>query len=416
MRIWFLALLVLALAASTALADFPRQTGEDDDDADDGSDDDDDGEIDWGEHELDHELNVPWDYPSEYIQRPLVYNKRVTEFSVGFSYKSAKYYYDEDGNLVEGGFQTKKQTFDFMFGMGLTDRWSFRINFPFVYKKTRISDPDSPNYRTGQSNVYGTLGEEAIADHLDQNEVWDLWNADLPWLGDIDLWTGYSLWQKLEPTRSLIAELNFNIPTANDNPRRGTEIRNYLGDGTPDLYLGLGYKHEQWKFSFEGHAGYNIRMKADTKHSPGTLDPADEVKADGEIAFQIPEVQPLWNTMAIVVAGHYRERVGNFRWEETTEFDYVDSTIRRDRRGNTLEFDDTPGYLASVEPKVIFEKPEWWGFDWFDGDWIFFADIPVAGQQSFLPVSRSFYYPPYELEHYEAVGITYGLSLVKRWQ
>lgn len=352
----------------------------------------------WGDYKIDHKLNIPWEYPNDYVKRPLVYNKRVTEFGVGLSYKDAKHYYDEDGNLVEGDFRIKKQTIDLSLGMGFTDRWSVRINFPFSYKKTKIDDPSL--YRLDRSNVYGTQAEEAFIDFVDYHELWKLWEADLPSLGDVHIWTGYSLYQKFDPTTSFIIEFDYKAPTGNDNPRRGAKVRNYLTTGTPDFYSGLAIKQQTWKFSFEGHAGYNARMKSDTKYSSGTLDLSDQLLTDLEVAFQVPELKSVLGSWTILSQVHYMRRMTN--------------TTITPNTGGKKEIEDTPGYSLSIEPKIIYPYK---GFiETLSGELYFSADIPLGGQRSFLVQGKNYFLPPWEIESYEAVGITYTLGLIKRWQ
>ncbi|MCZ7584791.1 MAG: hypothetical protein M5R36_16475 [Deltaproteobacteria bacterium] len=313
--------------------------------------------------------------------------------------------FDENGDLVKGTFVTKKQVLELSYGLGITNRWSAGVRFPFVYKKTKLDGPEAVNYRRGRNNVYGTLFEEAFVDYVDHHELWKLWEADLPTLGDVEVWTNYSFYQKLEPTTSFVLEVLYKAPTGNDNPRRGNEVRSYLTTGTPDTYVGLGFKQEAWKFSFAAHGGYNWRMEASTKHSAGTVDLADEAKGDFEVAFQMPEVDPFWGSFAMIGTAHYKQRLWNSRIT--------------DNQGNVTIMEDTPGSLLTVEPKLqINEFPlledipvlslmsKWESF--------FSADIPVSGQRTFLP--RSEYQPPWDLETYEGVGITYSLGLIKRWQ
>lgn len=418
MKLWvcLLTCLILALVALPAMAaDDPStlstpsassgQAEDDDDDDDDDTTEDEDEEEEnpWGEAELDHELNLGWDYPEDYIARPLVLSRRVTELGVNFSFKESRHYYDEDGNLVEGDFHIKKQTMSLGLGMGFTDRWSVSIRFPFVYKKTVITDPErNQNYRIDRENTYGALFEEAIVDYLDNHELWMLWEADLPTLGDVELWSGYSLYQNLEPrTTSLIAEIVYKAPTGNDNPRRGSNVRNYLTTGTPDFTLGLAAKQQLWRFSGELHAGYKFRMKANTKYAAGTVDLADQVLVDAEIAVQPGEAKPLWDSLALMTEIHYMTRVNDSRL--------------LDNKGNKMVMDDAPGYLLSIEPKFVCQGL-WPLKIIYSGEIVGSMDIPIAGQKSFLPHSRSSYLPPWELESYESVGITYNFALVKRWQ
>lgn len=357
-------------------------------------DDDDEGdENPWGDAAIDHELNVGWQYPSVYIERPLVYSKRVTEFAFSFDYRYVHHYWDDDGNLVEGSFKTKKQTFNIFFGMGVSDNFSFSVNWPFVYKKTMVFSGNQ-NYRLGRNNTYGVLGEEAIVDFLDHSDPWKLWEADLPWLGDVTMRFAYSVFRRLDPTTSIVIESLVKWPTGNDNPRRTGHLRNYLTTGNTDWYNGLAIKQQAWKFAFELHGGYNYRMPADTKFSPGHLDIGDQVLGDFEIAFQMPELPPIWDTFAIIGQAHYMHRL-------------FESTII-DNLGNEHNLDDAPGYELTVTPKLIFTRGS--------GDLWFAMDVPLQGQNSFLVFSRSMYLPPLELESYDGVGVTYTVGISKRWQ
>jgi len=369
-----------------------------DDDADDDTEEEEEDE--WGDAKLDHELNIPWDYPKEYTKRPLVVSKNVTEFGATYSFMYAEHYFDENGELKKGSFQSKKQVLDLALKIGVTDRLTVKVNFPFVYKKTRITDPDNQNYRLGRSNVYGTLAEDALVDFLDNHEIWKLWEADLPTLGDVNIWSAYSLYQKLDPTTSFTFEFNYKTVTGNDNPRRGKEVRSFLTTGTFDFYGGLGFKQEAWKFSFEGHGGYNYRVKGPTKYSSGTMDLADQVKGSVGVAFQIPEVSPFWDTWAFIGEAHYMQRLWNSRVT--------------DNFGNTKIIEDTPGYSLTVVPKIMMTDLFGWEVPLSEG--FFSAEIPVAGQRTFLVQSRSSYLPPWDIEGYEGVGITYNLGLIKRWK
>jgi hypothetical protein len=409
---WLTCLFLIMVCAQAWAVDDDSDDDADDDDDDDDDDDEDEEEEDeedrWGEAKLDHELNIGWDYSSNYNERPLVYSRFVTEFTLGLSQKESRHYWDEDGNLVKGPFRIKKQTIDFALGVGLSDKWSIRVNFPFVNKKTKITDPGNPNYRYGRDNTYGYLGEEALVDFFDNHELWRVWEADLPSLGDIVLWSGYSLYQNLDPrTTSVVAEVIYKTPSGNDNPRRGSTIRNYLTDGTPDFYVGLAAKQQLWRFSGELHGGYNFRMKGGTKYSAGSMDFADQIRGDAEVAFQIMQGDDsvtdfkAFGPTTLIVATHYMQRVN-------------DSTLK-DNQGNTETMNDTPGFEMSVEPKLL-SQGLWPLSVIYSGELFISADIPVAGQRSFLEQSRSMYRPPYELESYESVGISYTLGLVKRWQ
>jgi len=346
----------------------------------------------WGDAAIDHDLNVGWVYPSAYIEQPLVYSKRVTEFGISLDYRYAHHYWNDDGELIEGSFKTKKQTFNVFLGMGFSDNWSVSLNWPFVYKKTMLYDGNQ-NYRLGRKNTYGVLAEEAFTDFLDHSDPWKLWEADLPTLGDIDMWTAYQFFRRSDPMTSIAYEMLIKWPTGNDNPRRTGNIRNYLTTGQTDWYNGLAIKQQAWKFSFELHAGYNYRMPADTKFSPGKLDLADQVVGDAEIAFQMPELfAPHFtnNNLALALRAY-----GFFRVIETTI---------EDNLGNEHTLEDAPGYAFHIEPKVMWKN------------WFFSMDYPVMGRNSFLVFSRSLFLPPLELESYEGVGITYSLGYLKRWQ
>lgn len=422
LRVTFWTCLVLALAfvlffavASWANDDDPKdQDYPEPEDEPGGEDGDEEDEDEWGDAKIDHQLNVGWEYPAEHVQRPLVYPRHVTEFGMIFDYKFARHYYNDDGELIEGSFQTKKETLNLFLGMGFTDKWSMRINFPFVWKKTKITSTQNQNYRAGRDNVYGYLAEEAVVDYFDHHELWKLWEADLPQLGDVDIWMGWSpfrpktLEEDADYMTSWIWEVDYKAPTGNDNPRRGNEVRNFLTDGTPDTYFGTAVKQMLWRFSLEGHLGYNWRMPASVKYLAGEIDFADQIKADGEVAFQLPEAAVRIMTAnlfkdsgAIILGGHYMTRV-------------TDTEIK-DKNGNTITVDDAPGYLASFEPQLILHGYTGF-FKWFSGDVVLSADVPMAGQNSFFVASRSSALPPFEVESYEGVGITYSLGLIKRWQ
>lgn len=372
-------------------------------------DEEDDQEDPWGDAAIDHKLNAGWDYPSDYIAQPLNYSKRVTEFGFGFSQMSSRHYYDDNSELVEGSFRSRKQVFEFFLGMGFSDNWSIAVTFPFVYKKTKILEGNQ-NYRNGGDNTYGYLFEESFVDYLTNHEIWKLWEADLPQLGDVRLWTCYSLYRKLDPrTTSLILEVEAKFPTGNDNLRRGGEVRNFVTTGNTDTYIGLGFKQEAWKFAFEIHGGYNWRLPANTKYSAGEIDFGDQVLADGEVVFEIPAAEPLWSELNIAAFFHYMGRYENVSLGDRD----IMNTYVEDNLGNEVKLDDAPASLLSVGPKLV------WQHDWlsklFD-ELSFEMDIPIAGQNSFLVPSHSLYLPPWELESYEGVGITYSIGLLKRWQ
>jgi hypothetical protein len=373
----------------------------------------------WGAAAIDHKLNVGWEYPSDYIKRPLVYNKRVIEFGVNFQYKYAHDYWDDDAKLVAGSFKSKKETFNFFFGGGISDNFSASINFPFVYKKTIIY-PGNQNYRNGRKNTYGYLGEEAVVDFFDHSDPWKLWEADLPQLGDVKVWLAYQVFKKFDPyTTSIVVETAIKWPTGNDNPRRTSQIRNYMTSGQTDWYIGVAAKQQAWKFSFDFALGYNYRMPADTKYSPGEVDLADQVIGEFELAFQIPEWGPLstwvFPTWALVHDVRFRRNVryawpNVFRWEDgsPTTFHAKESTITNND-GSETKLGDAGGYALDLEHKIVFQvQPEL--------DVYFGVNIPVMGKDSFLTYSRSYYLPPYEIEGNEGVGITYTLGVTKRWQ
>lgn len=377
-----------------------------------GEDEGDEEEDPWGEASIDHELNVAWEYPSDYIAQPLNYSKRVTEFGITFSQKYSRFYFDDASELVEGSFKTKKQIFDLYFGMGFSDNLTVAVTFPFVYKKTKVFE-ENQNYRLRRDNTYGYLFEESFIDFFENHELWKLWEADLPQLGDIRLQAIYSVYRKLDPrTTSVVVEMETKFPSGNDNPRRTGKVRNYMTDGNTDSYLGAAVKQQLWKFAFEAHAGYNLRWKADTKYSPGTIDFADRIQADGEVVFAIPEADPLWDTINVGAEVHYMIRPDvNFKAAGRKVF----STYVKDNKGNEIELEDAPGSLLSVGPKVVYEAPIGWITHLFD-EVNFAMDIPIMGQNSLLTRSNTYYNPPWELESYEGVGITYSVGVLKRWQ
>ncbi|MDP8224770.1 MAG: hypothetical protein P9L99_15530 [Candidatus Lernaella stagnicola] len=366
-------------------------------DGDDEGDEEDDNP--WGEAAVDHTLNAGWEYPTDYIHRPLVYNKRVVELGLSFEYKYTRHFWDDGGNLVAGSFKTKKETLNFYVGGGLADWLSVSINWPFSYRKTRIFDGNQ-NYRPGRKNTYGVLAEEATVDFLDHSDPWKLWEMDMPSLGDIDVWIAFSLFRRLDPTTSIILETNTKFATGNDNPRRGTEIRGNITSGQTDFYSGFAVKQSAWQFAFELHGGYNYRLPADTKYAPGELDLADQVKVDGEIGFLIPAVPvlPRWLVLGadwtLACEGHYLMRI-------------TESTVE-DNLGNEFKLMDD-GFEASITPKLVLA----WASD---TDLILSADIPMQGESSYLLFSRSYYLPPFDIEGNDGVGVTYSLGLKKRWQ
>jgi hypothetical protein len=368
--------------------------------ADDDDEDDEGDDNPWGEAAIDHKLNVGFQYPSEYVHRPLVYSKRVVEFGVVLDYKYTHHYWDDSGNLVAGSFKTKKETLNIFLGGGISDWLSASINWPLTYRKTRVFKGNQ-NYVRSSKNTYGTLGEQAVVDFLDHSDPWKLWEMDLPTMGDVDLWIAISLFRRLDPTTNIILETNAKFATGNDNPRRAGEIRGYMTSGQTDFYSGFAVKQSVWQMGFELHAGYNYRLPADTKFSPGHLDLADQVKVDGEIAIQVPAVPvlPKWlvfgTDWAAAVEAHYMMRVA-----ESTVVDALD---------NEIKLQDYPGYNLSVTPKIVLA----WGPM---TDMILSADIPVQGQNSFLVYSRSYYLPPFDIEGNDGVGVTYTLGLKKRWQ
>ena len=381
--------------------------------ADDDDEEDDESEDPWGDAKIDHELNKGWDYPDVYIEQPLNYSKRVTEFAFGFSQKYTRHYYDEVGDLVAGSFKTKKQIFSFYFGMGFTDNWSVSIMFPFVYKKTKIFDGNQ-NYRQKRDNTYGYLFEEGLVDFFDNHEIWKLWEADLPQLGDVVIHNSYSVFRKMEPyTTSIVLELDIKFPTGNDNPRRGDTVRNYLTAGNTDSALGIGIKQQAWWLSFEFHFAYNIRWPAATKHSAGELDYGDQLLGEFELAFQPDSGWSYLDSLVLAGAVHAMARPlsEDFRFAGKKAF----STYLKDNAGNITELDDAPGGVLSVEPKIIYMAPVTWLTHLFNEVHLG-MDIPVYGQRSFLVSSKSNYLPPWDIEGYEGVGITYSFNLIKRWQ
>ena len=374
---------------------------------------DDESEDPWGDARIDHELSTPWEYPTDYIAQPLNYSKRVTTFMFGFSQNYSRHYFDDESELVESSFKIKKQIFSLQLGMGLTDNWSFGLIFPFVYKKTKIFDGNQ-NYRVRRDNTYGYLFEEGLVDFFDNHELWKLWEADLPQLGDVRIWANYSVFRKLEPrTTSIVLEMETKFPTGNDNPRRTGKIRNYLTSGNSDSYFGVGIKQQLWKFAFTWHGGYNLRWPANTKYSAGTVDFGDQLLTDLEIVFAIPEVEPLWKTINVGGQVHYMTRpdIDVFKVAGRKAF----TTYIKDNSGNEVALDDSPGSLLTVGPKVVYQSPKWWIAKVFD-EVHFSMDIPLMGQNSFLVSSKSYFLPPWDIESYEGVGITYSIGLLKRWQ
>ena len=405
-------ILFLGLVASAA-ADEGIHSGEnadddddDDDDADD--DDDDDGEDEddkWGEYTIDHKLNVPWSYPTDYVEQPLVLNRLITLFGVGFDYKFADQYFNDDGDLVDGPFNIAKQTVRLWFGMGITDNFTFVITFPFSWKKTTVFRGNQ-NYLPNGENTYGKLAEEALVDYLTDSEGWDLWNFDWPWLGDIELAFRYQVWHTFEPyTTSIVVESIPKWPTGNDNLRRGSEARNNIASGTTDWYNGIAIKQQAWKFSFLARAGYTWRLESDTKYAFGKIDLADKVSAYGEIMFQVPEVH-LFDIPGTGKAAFFPT------WALGSGFNYwarIGETVIDPVRGDTLNLKDDGGYMMEVMPKVVWQLTS-------SLDLTFDMTIPISGEKSFLKATKSFYVPPYEIESYDAVGVTYSVGITKRFQ
>jgi len=362
----------------------------------------------WGESAIDHKLNVGWDYPAEYVKRPLGFNKSLIEFGAGLEYKYVHHFWNDDGELIKGSFKTKKQTLNVHFGMGITDNLSFSINWPFVYKKTQLY-AGNQNYRESRENTYGVLAEEAFVEFLDHSDPWQIWEMDLPWMGDVEMTFIYQFIRLLDPTTSLALESTVKWPTGNDNPRRSSQPRNYLTSGQTDWYNGLGFKQsvgDKWGLGITLRGGYLWRMPGSVKYAPGELDLADQMLADAELAFQIPGIPvdlpsplswfwPFNQSWAIAAEGHYMQRV-------------VESTVE-DSLGNEVKMGDQPGYEMSVEPKLIFTYEP-------NLDLVFAVDVPLAGQSSFLSFSRSYYVPPYEIEGNDGVGVNYTIGLTKRWQ
>lgn len=348
----------------------------------------------WGDAAIDHKLNAGWEYPADYIARPLVYSKRVTEFGANFQYKYAHHYWNDDGELIAGSFKSKTETLNLLFGMGLTDNLSVSINWPLSYKKTQIYEGNQ-NYRSGRKNTYGALAEEAAVDFVDHSDPWKIWEADLPSLGDVQVHLAYQFFRRLDPTTSLAVESNIKWPTGNDNPRRGAKIRNDMTSGQTNWYNGLGFKQSAWKFGFELHAGYLWRMPANTKYAPGEVDLGDQVLGDAEIAFQLPKLSPIHSSFALACAAHYLYQIA-----ESTIIDNLDKEVK---------LEDFPRSALAVEPKLVYQWDP-------DLDVYFNMNIPMMGQNSFLVYSRSYYTPPFDIEGNDGVGVTYTLGLKKRWQ
>ena len=70
---------------------------------------------------------------------------------------------------------------------------------------------------------------------------------------------------------------------------------------------------------------------------------------------------------------------------------------------------DDGRYLLQLQPKVVYQVTP-------DTDVTFDMYVPLAGKKSFLKMTRSFYVPPYDIESYDAVGITYSLGIITRFQ
>jgi len=378
--------------------------------------DDKEGDDKWGEAKIDHPLNLGWEYPADYIERPLVYSKRVTEFGLKFDYKYARDYWDRDGSLVRGPFREKKETLNVFIGLGISDNFSASLNAPFTYKKTMIFPVTymggKNNYRNGRVNTYGALAEDAVVDFFEHHEPWRVWEADLPQLGDMEFWMAYQVYKHFDWTTSVTIEALTKFATGNDNLRHKDKIRNYVASGNTDLYIGPAVKQQVWKFAFEFHGGYNWRMPAVTKYSAGDLNLADQLLGKFETAFQIPEVKPLWKSIALAggVKGFYR--IGNIStgpW--FTDIKLRGESTIKDNEGNFRFLDDYPGYELIAYPKIVYQKSSSW-------DVYVQADIPILGRKSFLNDrgSTSFYVPPYDIESYEPAGIVYTLGVTKRWQ
>ena len=346
----------------------------------------------WGEYKIDWPLNVPWEYPSDYVARPLNYSREVFAFGIDFNYTYSDQYWDDKGKLIDGPFQIAKQTMRFYFGVGFTDTLTFEAYFPFSYKKTRVLSGNY-NYRDYESNVYGTLVEEEMFDYLDGGKGWDWWNFQLPLVGDFEFRMTYSLYRKLEPTTSLALQSFVKFPTGSDNMRDGRNVRNYITSGNTDWYNGLAVKQQLWKFDVAAGGGYLWRMPANTKYGDGEVDLADQLKAYGEVFFQVPQVKPIFKSFAIGVSAEYYLRLVNSELKPI--------------RGNTEELEDGGGYLLTISPKLLYQKG--------DKDIWASVSIPFAGQASFLGLTHNFFYPPYDIESYEPTGVSYAIGFVKRY-
>jgi hypothetical protein len=254
-------------------------------------------------------------------------------------------------------------------------------------------------------------------DYVTGGEGWDWWNFKWPWLGDISLaftyepihkWYGdeFGLTDRKKKLymSSLAIESIPKFATGNDNLRRGTTPRNMIFSGQTDWYNGIAFKQQAWRFSFVVKAGYNWRLAAVTKYAPGLIDMADQVKVFGEVMFQIPSFPVLsppkwksgiWQSFAIGAGLRYAVRIG-----EST-LDPI--------RGEFEKLGDDGGYLMELTPKVVYQVTG-------TTDITFDMSVPLGGKKSFLGLTNSFYLPPYEIESYDAVGITYSLGVQTRFQ
>jgi len=387
-RVLFVAFLIMAFCG-LVFAD--EGSGDDQDNGEDEKEGEEEEE--WGEYELEGvKLNIPWEYPSDYVERPLNYSREVFAFGIDFTYLYSDQYWDDDGKLIDGPFQIAKQTFRLYIGFGFTDVLTFEAYFPFTYKKTRILKGNY-SYREHDTNVYGTIFEEAALDYLDGGEGWDWWNFELPQLGDSEFRATYSIYRKMEPTTSLVLQSFLKFPTGSSNVRNGRDILNYTTSGNTDWYNGIAFKQQFWKFDVAVAGGYLWRMPAVVMYTPGEVDLADQLKVYGELFFQVPKVKPLWQSFAVGVCADYFLR--------------LNSSVIDPIRGPSVELDDGGGYLLTITPKLIYHKG---GKDLWAS-----VSIPFAGQTSFLGFTHNFFYPPYDIESYEPTGITYAIGFVKRY-